>query len=204
MLVRDYKTVAVKTGVEAGLLATRSEMVRSIIFSRTVRWVCIGAAAQLIAVSALWSWLPSFLNRTYGIAPDKAGAQAAVVVLAGAFGSVVLGAIVDWAGTRRAGGRFSTVAVLSIMSMVALMVAFGAPYLGVTLSATAQFGLILLGGFLAPCTAGPAAQSSSTWFIRRSIDRRLGAISVQNLLDWRWAISAACYRTSSDCSRRWR
>ena len=73
-------------------------MFRSIFGSRTVRWVCVGAAAQLIALSALWAWLPSFLNRTYGVAPDKAGIQAALVVLAGALGSVALGALVDWAG----------------------------------------------------------------------------------------------------------
>jgi MFS family permease len=157
LLVRDYKTVAVKAGANDANAARRSEMVRSIAFSRTVRWVCIGSAAQLIVVSALWSWLPSFLNRTYGIAPEKAGAQAALVVLVGALGSVVLGALVDWAGARRAGGRFSAVAALSILSMAALMLAFGASHVGIVLPASIQFGLILLGGFLAPCTVGPAA-----------------------------------------------
>src|SRR5262249_16362648 len=112
LFVRDYKTIGVKDSANDPLAPTRSEMVRTIVFSRTVRWVCIGAAAQLIAVSALWSWLPSFLNRTYGIAPDKAGVQAALVVLAGAFGSVVLGALVDRVGVQRAGGRFSAVAAL--------------------------------------------------------------------------------------------
>jgi MFS family permease len=157
LFVRDYKTIAVRTNANDVNASTRSEMVRSIVYSRTVRWVCIGAAAQLIAVSALWAWLPSFLNRAYNIAPDKAGAQAALVVLAGALGSVVLGALVDWAGTRRAGGRFSAVAALSFLSMTALMLAFGASHVGITLPASAQFALIMLGGFLAPCTVGPAA-----------------------------------------------
>jgi len=57
--------------------------------------VCIGAAAQLIALSALWSWLPSYLNRSQQLPPEKAGLQAALVVLAGAVGSVALGAVVD-------------------------------------------------------------------------------------------------------------
>jgi MFS family permease len=157
LFVRDYKTVAVKAGSDDVGASTRAQMVRSIVYSRTVRWVCIGSAAQMIAVSALWSWLPSFLNRSYGIAPDKAGAQAALVVLAGALGSVVLGALVDWAGVRRTGGRFSTVAALSILSMAALMLAFGASHIGMALPAGTQFGLILIGGFLVPCTVGPAA-----------------------------------------------
>ena len=41
-------------------------------------WVCIGGAAQLIVVSALWSWLPSFLNRVHGIAPPQAAVKAAL------------------------------------------------------------------------------------------------------------------------------
>ena len=96
---------------------------RTILVSRTVRWVCIGTAAQLIAVSALWSWLPSFLNRAYGIAPETAGVQAALVVLAGALGAVILGAVVDWAGSRWSGGRFIAVAILCILSMIALVTA---------------------------------------------------------------------------------
>ena len=125
LFVRDYQTVEAGA-VTAGIVPspTRGEMVRSILGSPTVRWVCVGAAAQLIALSALWSWLPSFLNRFYGIAPDKAGIQAAFVVLAGALGSLVLGIVVDRAGVRRPGGKFIAVAILSLLSMVTLMLAF--------------------------------------------------------------------------------
>ena len=132
-------------------------MLRSIFASRTARWVCVGAAAQLIALSALWSWLPSFLNRTYGVAPDKAGIQAALVVLAGAVGGVVLGAVVDRAGARRPGREFVTIACLSLSTMVVLIAAFGAARAGIDLAQNHQFALILLGGFLATCTVGPAA-----------------------------------------------
>src|SRR5690348_12907114 len=105
LFVRDYRTVPTATAGE-GDAPSKRNMVGTIFRSTTVRWVCIGAAAELIAVSALWSWLPSFLNRSYGIAPDKAGAQAALVVLAGALGSLVLGVVVDRAGVRNARGKF--------------------------------------------------------------------------------------------------
>jgi hypothetical protein len=36
--------------------------------TRTLLWVCVGAAMQLIVVSAVWSWLPSYLNRFHGMA----------------------------------------------------------------------------------------------------------------------------------------
>lgn len=157
LFVRDYRTVpAAGAGTDA-TAPTRRSMIGTIFRSSTVRWVCIGAAAELIAVSALWSWLPSFLNRFYGIAPDKAGVQAALVVLAGALGSLVLGVVVDRAGVRNPRGKFLAVAVLSLLGMVALMLAFGGRHVGLQLTQASQFGLILFGGFLATCTVGPAA-----------------------------------------------
>jgi predicted MFS family arabinose efflux permease len=158
LFVRDYQTVEPGTATaEVAPSPTRGEMVRSIFKSPTVRWVCVGAAAQLIALSALWSWLPSYLNRFYGIAPDKAGIQAAFVVLAGALGSLVLGAVVDRVGIRRPRRKFVAIAILSLLSMVTLMLAFGGGHIGVVLTQASQFRLILLGGFLATCTVGPAA-----------------------------------------------
>jgi len=157
LFVRDYPTVGAATARTAGGAPSRRDMVRSIFGSPTVRWVCTGAAAQLIVVSALWSWLPSFLNRTYGLAPDKAGIQASLVVLAGALGSLVLGIVVDRAGLRRPGAKFLAVAILSLLSMATLMFAFGSAHAGLVLTPRHQFLLILLGGFLATCTVGPAA-----------------------------------------------
>jgi MFS family permease len=158
LFVRDYQTVeTTAANSETSPSTSRSALVRSIFRSTTVRWVCIGAAAQLISLSALWAWLPSFLNRTYNIAPDKAGVQAAVVVLAGAAGSLVLGAIVDRAAVRHPSGKFIGVSILSLLSMVTLMFAFGSSHAGVVLTHDAQFRLIVLGGFLATCTVGPAA-----------------------------------------------
>ena len=78
-------------------------------------------------------------------------------VLAGALGSLVLGVVVDRAGIRNAGGKFLSVAVLSLVAMVTLMFAFGSRHLGIALTPASQFGFILFGGFLATCTVGPAA-----------------------------------------------
>jgi MFS family permease len=112
--------------------------------------VCIGGAAQLVVVSALWSWLPSFLNRVHGIEPGPAGVKAALVVLCGAAGSVVWGSLVDRVGTRRPRRKLMAMALLCVASMAVLVCAFGMP-----LAPPAQFALIALGGFMATCTVGP-------------------------------------------------
>src|SRR5215475_2520022 len=118
--VRDYRTVELTPTLDQ---ATRSisgiarHIVKILARSRTMLWVCIGAAAQLIVVSAVWSWLPSFLNRVHGVAPAQAGVRAALVVLAGAVGSVVWGAVVDRAGQRGARTKFTVLALLCIATL---------------------------------------------------------------------------------------
>lgn len=152
--VRDYRTVEMSPALaekRASLGATLRHIAGVLARSRTMLWVCIGGAAQLIVVSALWSWLPSFLNRVHGVAPAQAGMKAALVVLAGAAGAVLWGALVDRAGLRAPRRKLATMALLCTASMAVLVLAFGwAP-------ASAQFALIALGGFLATCTVGPVS-----------------------------------------------
>ncbi|HEX3142114.1 MAG TPA: MFS transporter, partial [Rhizobacter sp.] len=132
--VRDYRTVDLTPRLEkatsTGGNAVRA-IVAALIRSRTMLWVCIGGAAQLIVVSAVWSWLPSYLNREHGMAPDQAAIRAALVVLCGAVGSVVWGAVVDRAGRSRPRAKLQVLALLCLVALAILAFAFGAPALGV-------------------------------------------------------------------------
>ena len=122
--VRDYRTVELLPRHEQAMRSTRSAaqaIIRALIGSRSLLWVCVGAGAQLIVVSAVWSWLPSFLNREYGLAPDQAAVKAALVVLCGAVGSVVWGAVVDRAGTRRPRAKLHALVLLCIVSMLVIV-----------------------------------------------------------------------------------
>jgi MFS transporter, Spinster family, sphingosine-1-phosphate transporter len=153
--VRDYKTVDLTpsltkaTGSTAG---TVKFVAKALVRAPTMLWVCLGGAAQLIVVSAVWAWLPSFLNRVHGIAPDKAGIQAAVVVLCGAAGSVVWGAVVDRSGARRLRNKLFTMAALCVVAAAVL-----APTFAATASFGTQFALIAIGGFMMTCTVGPVS-----------------------------------------------
>ena len=157
--VRDYRTVELTLGPDPTTRSTRSAaqaIVKALVRSRTMLWVCVGGAAQLIVVSAIWSWLPSFLNREYGLAPDQAAVKAGLVVLCGAIGSVVWGAVVDRAGARHPNAKLHAMALLCIASLLLVVAAFGAPQLGLQMSAQVRFALIAFGGFLMTCTIGPA------------------------------------------------
>lgn len=155
MFVRDYKTVPLTAKLEHVTQSTGSVLVHiagTLARTRTLLWVCVGAAMQLIVVSVVWSWLPSYLNRYYGVAPDVAAKQSALVVLLGALGCVVWGAVVDRIGRRRARDKLVALAGLCVLTMVVFLIAFGALPAG-----AGQFRLIALGGFLMTCSVGVVA-----------------------------------------------
>lgn len=152
--VRDYRTVELEPAVEArrhSLVESIKHIAIVLARTRTMLWVCLGASAQLIVVSALWSWLPSFLNRVHGVPPAQAGVRAALVVLAAAAGAIVWGAVVDRIGLRRPRRKLTALALLCCTAMTVLVAAFVLP-----LAAPVQFALIALGSFLGTCTTGPA------------------------------------------------
>ena len=159
--VKDYDTVKLTATHDA---ATQSAggvirfIVQALGRSRTVLWTCIGAAFQLIVLSAMWSWLPSYLNRVHNLPTDQASIKAALVVLCGAVGVIVWGAVVDRAGLNRPRNKLFVMAVLCMVSLVLLGLAFGVGiWFGAPLTLDAQFGLIALGGFVVSCTVGPVS-----------------------------------------------
>ncbi|MBS0449347.1 MAG: MFS transporter [Proteobacteria bacterium] len=155
LFVRDYKTVpldATRSRATQSSASLVAHIAGTLLRTRTLLWVCAGAAMQLIVVSALWSWLPSFLNRYHGMTPEQASRQAAIVVLLGAVGSCVWGIAVDRLGRRRARHKLVVLAALCIATLIVFALAFGGAAAG-----SAQFGLIALGGFMMTCTVGAVA-----------------------------------------------
>jgi len=156
LLVRDYKTVdihgATQSGTQLSLRSLLRRTAHTLARTRTLVWACLGAAMQLIVVSAIWSWLPSFLNRYHGVPADQAGKQAALVVLAGALGSFVWGTIVEKLAGAVARRRLLVVAGLCLLTTLIFVLAFG-----VLPHGPGQFRLVLLGGFAMACTVGPIA-----------------------------------------------
>jgi len=158
--VRDYRTVELTPTLDRATRSGRDvarHIVQALTRSRTMLWVCIGGAAQLIVVSAVWSWLPSYLNRVQGVAPQQAAVQAALIVLCGAVGSVFWGAVVDRAGLRRPRSKLVVLALLCLVSLLPLSFAFGASAWGAHLAPGARLALIALGGFVMTCSVGPVS-----------------------------------------------
>lgn len=155
--VRDYPTVSLTPRLDQAVRSTQGVMgaiVRRLLESRTLLWLCLAAPAQVIVVSSVWAWLPSYFNRFHGLATDQAAIRAALVVLCGAAGSVVWGAVADRAGRSRPRAKLQVTALLCTVSAAVLGFAFGASHLGVVLGTQMQFALIATGGFFMACLSG--------------------------------------------------
>ncbi len=84
--LRDYRTVRVvrPAGTRQRVRATVGELFRA----RSGVAAYVGGACQLMVVSTLYTWLPSYLNRSYGLPIDRASALAAAVIIGGGVGTV--------------------------------------------------------------------------------------------------------------------
>ncbi len=68
---------------------------RTLVSTPAVICAYVGCGLQLFMAGALFAWLPSYLNRAYGLRPDKAGIAAAGFILLMGVGMIVCGIITD-------------------------------------------------------------------------------------------------------------
>jgi MFS transporter, Spinster family, sphingosine-1-phosphate transporter len=162
--VKDYRTVSLDADSDPvqnlkSIPTTFVKLIKTFMKTRTMLWTSIGAALQVIVISSIWSWLPSYLNRVYSMAPDQAAIRAALVVLCGAAGAIVWGAVVDKVGAKYSPRhKLITMSCLCLISTLCLHFAFGSnAYYGLDYGFSEQFRVIALGGFFMTCTVGPVS-----------------------------------------------
>jgi len=151
LLVRDYRTVPLVDG-EAERLGERlgaRRALRALFRPRSALAAYAAGPLQLLAVSSLYAWLPSYLNRSRGLAVDDAGLLTAVVILLGGVGAVAWGYAADRLAQRNARARMTLPAGCLVAAALLLASAFGLLPPG-----AAQFALIVAGGFLVTAATG--------------------------------------------------
>ena len=88
----------------------------------------VGSGLQLFIAGSLFAWLPSYLNRAYGLAPDKAAGVAAIAILFMGAGMIVCGAVTDRLARTVAIRKWTTAIVYTAASLVFLGVGFSLPH----------------------------------------------------------------------------
>jgi MFS family permease len=152
LIVRDYKTVALperRTVAVTQGMAWRA-IVSALLRPRTALVTCVGAGLQLVMVSTTWAWMPSYLNRYYGLPPDQAGVKTGLVVLVGGIGAVLWSVVADRASEHFPRARLQVPAIAALLTALFMTIAFaGLP------PGNAQFVLILAGAAMMTGSIGP-------------------------------------------------
>ncbi|OTG82300.1 MFS transporter [Acinetobacter sp. ANC 4648] len=124
---------------------------KTIYSSRSVIATYIGSGLQLFVGGSVIVWLPSYLNRYYGMSTDKAGITAAVIVLFSAVGTILCGMLCDRLGRDRPDRKVSLAIAYCLGGCVLLSIAFALS------TGPAQLLLIAIGMFIAIGTNGPTS-----------------------------------------------
>ena len=149
--VRDYATVALPRETKASHAAMTTRLVvRELLRPKTALVTCVGAGFNLLVVSTMYAWLPSFFNRYYGLAPDVAGVKTAIVVMLGGIGALACSMIADRLGRRMPTARLMVPAFAALLTTAFMCVGFG-----VLSPGPAQFALIMLGAVVMAGSVGP-------------------------------------------------
>jgi MFS family permease len=126
-------------------------IVGSLLRSRTLVLTCVGAGLQLVVVSTLFAWLPSYLVNSYGLTPSQAGFKASIVVLVAGGGTVLWSVGCDAIATRMPGVRLYAPAAAALATAAFMWAAFVQP------PGATQYALMLVGATMMTGTVGPAA-----------------------------------------------
>src|SRR3954465_12654160 len=116
----------------------------------------VGSGLQLFIAGSLFAWLPSYLGRTYGMAPDKAAGVAALAILLMGVGMIVCGAVTDKLARTAAIRKWTTAIGYSLLSLICLGIGFSLHPGG------AQLLLLAVGIFFPARTSGPAGAMVAT------------------------------------------
>jgi predicted MFS family arabinose efflux permease len=152
LVVRDEGALAAPGTAGARGAVPLREVVAQLLRPRTIVFTCLGAGLQLLVVSTIWAWAPSYFNRYYGLAPDVAGIRAGAVVLLGAVGAIGWSLAADRLARHDPRARLYVPAFVAIATAICMCTAFGLVDPG-----PAQFALILAGGAVMTGTIGAVA-----------------------------------------------
>jgi MFS family permease len=108
----------------AGVRMSLRSLMQGLFSTRSVVCAYVGSGIHLLVPAAVWAWMPSFLNRYYGMPTGKAAMSASAFVLATAFGMVVCGNLTDRLSKHGRERKWSAAVAFCLICFVLLIVGF--------------------------------------------------------------------------------
>jgi MFS family permease len=149
MKLEAHRVANLAEGEPVSVPGERAKL-RTLFSTPSVIAAYVGSGLQLFIAGSLFAWLPSYLNRAYGLAPDKAAGVAALAILFMGVGMIVCGMVTDKLARTVAIRKWTTAIVYSLLSLIGLGIGFSLHPGG------AQLLLLAVGVFFAAGTSGPA------------------------------------------------
>jgi MFS family permease len=118
--------------------------------SVSARFAYVGSGLQVFVGGALYAWLPSYLNRYYGMSTARAGVMAAGFVLVNGLGMVLCGMLADRVSKGAPSRKWGIALAYCALSALLLASAFHVPI------GTLQLALIAAAMFVVSGTNGPS------------------------------------------------
>jgi MFS transporter, Spinster family, sphingosine-1-phosphate transporter len=148
LFIRDYPTVPL-VKENTNTLAVLKNSARQLIRPRTAIPTYLGSGLLLFVAVALYSWMPTYFVRYYGVDGAAAGIKAAPIVLAGAFGGLFWAYVADRLAARAPGRKLLVAAGCAVGTSLVLFPTFMWMAPGPN-----QYWLIVFGSFLMTAVAG--------------------------------------------------
>lgn len=133
-----------------GMRMSLRALMKGLFSTRSVICAYVGSGVHLLVPAAVWSWMPSFLNRYYGMATGKAAVTAAAFVLVTGVGMVVCGNLADRFSKQAGERKWSIAVAYCLICFVLLAIGLRMP------AGTAQLVMIGAGMFFCAGAAGPS------------------------------------------------
>ena len=124
-------------------------LMKGLFSTKSVVCAYVGSGIHLLVPAAVWAWMPSFLNRYYGMSDGKAAISAAVFVLVTGFGMVVCGNLADRLSKKRE-RKWTAAIAFCLMCFTLLAIGFRMP------AGPLQLVLIGVGMFFSAGASGPS------------------------------------------------
>jgi predicted MFS family arabinose efflux permease len=152
MLVTDDELTrhAVPDAADGPPAARRRAPLSAVLSPPAVLCTYLGNGLQLFVAGSLLAWLPSYLNRAYGLPAGIAAVVAAGLLLLLGVGMIGCGMLTDRLAGRRPLRRWTTAIGYAMTSLILLGAGFALPI------GPVQLAVLGAGAFFAAGTSGPA------------------------------------------------
>ena len=133
-----------------GVRMSLRALMKGLFSTRSVVCAYIGSGIHLLVPAAMWAWMPSFLNRYYGMPVSKAAMSAAVFVLITGLGMVVCGNLADRLSKRARERKWMAAIAFCLICFALLIIGLRMP------AGPMQLAVIGLGMFFSAGASGPS------------------------------------------------